>query len=178
MFYLVGIFRISSLEDSISSNPEITVPSRQGKESGYIEVCNKRQRLLWIKEKQVSQIKEYSTHLCMGRCKCLGTLRSFLSYASQLSEASILLLVFHILSSSFTIHCRVSTVNSCWIASILLPFWALLGLRNSHLETQNHQWLRHPCLLIWQGILYFTSWEYFKSKKGGKSGLFTDHRNM
>ena len=38
----------------------------------------------------------------MGRCKLLGSLKSFLPYASQLSRASFLLLgffVFHILSS-------------------------------------------------------------------------------
>ena len=59
-------------------------------------------RLLLIKENQISRVKEFSTFLCMGRCKLLGSLKSFLPYASQLSRASFLLLgflVFHILSS-------------------------------------------------------------------------------
>ena len=43
MFYLVGIFRTSSLGDSISSNLERTVLRRQGEESHYIEVFNKGQ---------------------------------------------------------------------------------------------------------------------------------------
>ena len=35
-------------------------------------------------------VKEFSTFLCMGRCKSLGSLKSFLSYSSKLSGASIL----------------------------------------------------------------------------------------
>ena len=64
--------------------------------SGYIEVCYKGQVVwtsklfLWIKENQISQLKDCSALLCMGRCKSLGSLESFLSYASQLSGASIL----------------------------------------------------------------------------------------
>ena len=71
---------------------------------GYTEVCNKGQGsqtsklFLWIKENQISQLKDCSALLCMGRCKSLGSLESFLSYASQLSGASIL--HFHILSYS------------------------------------------------------------------------------
>jgi len=41
MFYLVGIFRTSSPGNKISSDPKGTVLRRQGKESGYIEACNK-----------------------------------------------------------------------------------------------------------------------------------------
>ena len=50
-------------------------------------------RLLLIKENQMSQVKEFSTFLCMGRCKSLGSLKSFLLYASQRSGASIR--IFH-----------------------------------------------------------------------------------
>ena len=46
-------------------------------------------RLLLNKEKQVSQIKKFSTFLCMERCKSLDSMKSFLSHASQLSAASI-----------------------------------------------------------------------------------------
>ena len=45
-------------------------------------------RLLLIKENQVSQIKEFGALLCMGKCKHLGLLKSFLLYASQLSRAT------------------------------------------------------------------------------------------
>ena len=49
--------------------------------SGYRGVCNKgdrwseHQRLLLIKENQISQVKEFSTFLCLGRCKHLGLLK-------------------------------------------------------------------------------------------------------
>ena len=92
LLYLVGIFRTSSPGDSIASDPERTVLRRQGDESGYIKACNKGhvKVFLWIKENQISQVKESSTFLYMRRCKSLGSLKSFLSYASQLSRASIL----------------------------------------------------------------------------------------
>ena len=163
MFYLLGIFRISSLEDSISSNPERTVPSRQGKESGYIEVCNKHQALLWIKKKQVSQIKEYSTLLCMGRCKCLGTLKSLPSYASRLSGASTLLLVSHGLSPA----CTLTAVAGAGLQA-LLSVRAHLGLRHSHLESQIAD--GRDILVYWYGRKYSISHleTISNSKKEGK----------
>ena len=93
MFYLVEIFRIPSPGDSISSDPEKTALRRQEEEPGYTEVLQQRggglnvKRLLLIKESQISQVKECSAFLYMGRCKSLGSLKSFLSYASQLSWA-------------------------------------------------------------------------------------------
>ena len=53
-------------------------------EPGYIGVLQQRpgssnfKRLLLIKENQTSQVKEFSTFLCMGICKSLGSLKSFL----------------------------------------------------------------------------------------------------
>ena len=47
-------------------------------------------RLLLIKENQRFQIKELTVSLCLGRCKSLASLKSFFSYVSQLSGASIL----------------------------------------------------------------------------------------
>ena len=37
MFYSVGIFRTSGMGDIISSDPERTVPRRQGEKPGYID---------------------------------------------------------------------------------------------------------------------------------------------
>ena len=37
----------------------------------------------------MSQVKEFSAFLCMGRCKSLGSLKSFLWYAPRLSGASV-----------------------------------------------------------------------------------------
>ena len=47
--------------------------------------------LLSIKENQIPQVKEFNVPFCMGRCKHLGSLKSFLSYVSQLSGACVLL---------------------------------------------------------------------------------------
>ena len=49
MFYLVGIFRTSSLGESISSKPERTAPKRQGEEPDYIKVSQQRAGSLSIK---------------------------------------------------------------------------------------------------------------------------------
>ena len=57
MFYLVGIFRMASPGDSISSSPERTALRRRGEEPGYLEVLQQRagslniKKLLLIKEK-------------------------------------------------------------------------------------------------------------------------------
>ena len=96
MFYSVGIFKTASPEDSITSNPERTVLRRQGEEPDYTEVLQQRtgnlniKRLLLIKKKQISQVKESCPFLCTVRCKNLGLLKLFLPYASQLSGTSIL----------------------------------------------------------------------------------------
>ena len=53
----------------------------------YRSFCNKRpgsqniKGLLLRKENQMSQVKEFSAFLCMGRCKSLGSLKSLLWYA-------------------------------------------------------------------------------------------------
>ena len=84
MFHLVGIFRTSSPRDSISSYPGTTVLRRQGKEPDYTEVLQQRtgslniKRLLLIKESWISQVKEFSAFLFWGRCKSLGSLKSFI----------------------------------------------------------------------------------------------------
>ena len=44
---------------------------------------------LGVRENQISQVKEFSAFLCVGRCKSLGSLKSFLSHAPQLSGASV-----------------------------------------------------------------------------------------
>ena len=63
------------------------------REPGYIGVFAAKtqniKRLLLIKENQTSQVNEFSTFLYMGRCKSLGSLKSFLWYAPSLSGASI-----------------------------------------------------------------------------------------
>ena len=57
---------------------------------------SEHRRVLLIRENQVSQVKEFSAFLCMGRWNSLGLLKSFLSCASQLSGASILWFDSHV----------------------------------------------------------------------------------
>ena len=66
------------------------------KESGYVKAFQQRagslniRRFLLIKGNQITPVKECKVFLCMERGKSLGSMESFLSYASQLSRASIL----------------------------------------------------------------------------------------
>ena len=88
MFYLVGIFRTSGPGGSISSDPERTVPRRWRGGGRLCRSCSKRQ-IVWTSEdycwlRKTRYFKEFSTFLCMRRCKGLGLLKSFLLYASQL----------------------------------------------------------------------------------------------
>ena len=95
---------------------------------GYIEVLQQRagslkmKRLLLIKENQITQVKAVSSFLCNGRCKGLGSLKSLLPYAAQLSMASIL--CFHILnflSSELTIGRDYSLKAARWKAFLSFP---------------------------------------------------------
>ena len=115
-------FRLQAQETSISSDPKRTVLRRWGEEPGYTEVLQQRagslniRRSLLIKKDQISQVKEFSSFLCMGRCKSLGSLKSLFLYAFHLSWASILYF-FHILSSHGAHHREQ------------LQCWELLGHR-------------------------------------------------
>ena len=92
MFYLVGIFRTSSLGDSISSNlRELLQGGYQG-EPGYMEVLQQKSggqniKRWLIKENQISQIKKFSAFLCLG---VWAHWNNSFDYASHLSGASIL----------------------------------------------------------------------------------------
>ena len=74
-------FKTASLGDDVSVAPERTALRRGGEEPGYIEVLQQRadsmniNRLLLMKENQISQVKEFSTFVCRGRCKSLGCLK-------------------------------------------------------------------------------------------------------
>ena len=83
LFYLVRMFRTPSPGDSRS------VPLRKLLQGDRREVrlctsLQQREQEVWISKIRY-QVKECSI-LCMGRCKPLGSLTSFLSYATQLSR--------------------------------------------------------------------------------------------
>ena len=95
-----------------------------------------------MKENQISQVKELSTFLCMGRCKSLGSRKSCLWYVPQLSGASIM--YFHI-TSFFRVHHREwLQSHGCWIADILFFPEFPQGSTVNHPGGCNCQWLWHP----------------------------------
>ena len=139
MFHLVDSLRTSSPGHSISDNAEKTVLKRQGGRCQDIQKFWQQKTgsrsikgSLLIKENQMFQMKEFSAFLCIGRCKSLGSLNSFLWYAPQLSGARIL--CFLILSS-LRAHCLGScNVMAWWLqhplftdmaGSILVLRWVL-----------------------------------------------------
>ena len=158
MFYSVGILRTSSLGGSISNDTERTALRRQGDDPGHTEVLQQRagsqniKNWLLIEENKISQVKKFSTLLCTGRCKSLGSLKSFLWYASQLPGASIL--CFHILSSSgLTVGSGCSLMADRWQILFFLIYFRFSGSHRWAVITDD--W--HPCLLIWWEIFLFSN---------------------
>ena len=86
MFYLVETFRTSTQEATSRVTLRVqTAPARAGgEEPGHIEVFQQRagslniKRLSYMKDNQITQVKDFSAFPCMGRCKNLGSLKSFL----------------------------------------------------------------------------------------------------
>ena len=109
--------------------------------------------ILWIKENQIAQVKEFSAFLCMGRCKSLGSLKSFLSYASQLCGVSVL--CFHILSSSML---TAGSGCSQWLwdhADILLLPKCPEG-SEAYTGEPNSLMIVKSLFTIWQEIFHFS----------------------
>ena len=79
--------------------------------------------LLLIKENQISQVKEFSAFLGMGRCKSRGFLKSFLWYAPQLSGVSIL--CFHILTFLTGSSWSAAITDDCDILWLLTQYCLL-----------------------------------------------------
>ena len=127
------------------SSSEKTAPRKQKRKSGYIQACNKESSQ---SEHQRSGIRLRNLAFYMGRCKPLGSLNSFLSYACQLSGA-----------------------NPVSLFTLSLKFLQLLSNhegRQQHLLDHSlgvliHIWrpgIADGCdisyLLIWQEIFHFT----------------------
>ena len=161
MYYLVGIFRISSLGESISINPEGTALRRQGEEPDYIKVLQQRagslsiKRLLLIKKNQISQVKEFRTFLCMGRFKSLGSLKLILLYVSQLTWGQCP--VFFTSWASLGL-----TIGSAWSlkaarSQVLFSFLSAPRAHQATLEACKHWLLWHPCLLMQEIFLFLAA---------------------
>ena len=98
----VMFYSLDKTEDlSLENNLWNTAPKRCGRSWDTREFLQQRpgsqniKRLLLIKENQLSQFKEFSAFLCMERCKSMGSLKSFLWYAPQLSFRSEYPVLFH-----------------------------------------------------------------------------------
>ena len=137
MIYLTGMFRTSSLGGSISSDSGRTAPRKWGgarlqrisqQRAGPLNI----KRWLLIKENQISQVKEFSNFLHIGRCKSL---------AAQPSGASIL--CFLILSLLRVYHWSGCSV---WWSDGRHPASILSSLRAHCCGSCNvmAKWLQHP----------------------------------
>ena len=105
-------------------------------------------RLCLIKENQISQVKEFSGFLCMGRCKSLGSLKSF--FDMHLSYLGPVFSVFHIqVSSGLLVGNDCSLMAARW--QVFFPSWVPSGL------TQLRWWL--------QLVITVTSFVYSCSRK-------------
>ena len=100
----------------------------------------------------LGQNEEFSAFLCMGRCKSLGSLKSFLWYAPQLSGASIL--CFHFLSFLRAHHRE--WLQSCQLLDGRYSFqpWVSSGLTGSSWRVAVVDECDTLCLLTWQEIFH------------------------
>ena len=112
---------------------------------------------------QTSQVKDFSAFLFMGRCKSLGSLKSFL-YLGPMSCA------FHTLSSSgLPVGNGYIQADGCHVTQVFSFLDALEGW---------NPWRRwHPCSLRWQEILCFSVLKHLKTKFEEFGGflLFSEH---
>ena len=85
-----------SLGGSIPGDFKRADSEEVGEKPGYIQVCCKGagnlniKRLLLIQKTQISHVKRFGDLLCMGRGKCLGLLKSFLSYLRGANPAFLI----------------------------------------------------------------------------------------
>ena len=124
------MFRTPSLRDSISVALRKLL---QGGRRGSQDSLQQREKTVWSSKIRY-QVKELSM-LCMGRCKPLGSLNSFLSYAPQLSG----LILFP---------CSPCFLLSPSSSAITVEGWQHLldhsfGSPHSLLEAREHWWLWH-----------------------------------
>ena len=82
-----------------------------------------------MEENQLSQIKEFSTSLCMGRCKCVGSLNhSLYTHLSYLGPVSCVFTSW--VSSGLNVRSGCSPMAASW--QVFFPSWISLGLTGSH----------------------------------------------
>ena len=168
MFHLVGIFKTSSPEDSILNNPEKHALRRQRKEPGNIEVSQQKadslniKRLLLIKENQISQVKEFSTFLCMGGCKKESGLTEIIPFISVSAIRGQHLMFF---TSWAPLGSLYGVAATWWLLDLRYSSTSWVPLCSDWRSgIADNCGLWHHCSLIWQEIFHFshpTIWEVF-----------------
>ena len=105
----------------------------------------------------------------MGKCKCPGLLKSFLSYVSQLSGTKSCFLIVLILNSSFTIR---SSGRGSWLPhvshslpQVLSPGWWLPDSWYCFTWAQKLTFGRLESLMTMAWLFYWYSRKYFISQK-------------
>ena len=99
------------------------------------------------------ELQEFDTFLCIGRCKCQGSLKSLLGYAPQLSGASIL---FFLILSLIRV---VAASAGGLIASILFLFLVPSGLTIWMTALWWHDCCSIIYLFIWWKTFFFFHWQ-------------------
>ena len=139
------MFRTLSLGDSKHlSSSEKTSPKRAREEVGLYTSSTKGAGRLNIKDQY--QVKEFSI-LCMGRCKSLESLNSFLSYAPQLPGANPVALFILLLAlySSSVVTTGSGSMHLIPVLGAFIHIW----------RPENADDCDISCLLTWQEIFSF-----------------------
>ena len=89
-------------------------------------------RWLLTKENRVSQVKEFSAFLRVGKCKSLNSLKSFFWYAPQVSRAVSWVFISWV-SSGLIIGSGCSLMFARW--QVFIPSWGPSGLTSSLMMT-------------------------------------------
>ena len=160
MFYLVGIFRILSQGNSISSDLRELLWGGEGRSQVIQKFFNKGQ-VVWmskidckLKKTRYLKLRNFSAFLCMGRCERPGSLKSFLWYILQLSRP---VPYFLILSSSGL---SIGSMAARWPA--FFPFLSSFRLTGSYWRAG----IADDCdiLIFWYGRkCSISQWEHSSS---------------
>ena len=163
-FSSAGIFRTSSPGVSVWSDPERTARRRWAVGEGarwHTSFATKGRRserqkvfpILYMKENQASQVKEFSAFPYMGRCSSLGSRKSCLWCASQRSGATILCFSHPGLPRGSP----RGSGRSGMAARRQVVFQSRAGLTGSpSRDGRDCWWLRRPCLLMRREMFHFS----------------------
>ena len=143
------MFRTPSLRDSISVTLRKLLEGGSSGEVRLYTSLQQREQAVWTLKVRY-QVREFII-LCMGRCKPLGSLNSFLSYASQLSGAKSCFL-FHLVSCIPPALQLSAIIHGGWRHPLDHNFRSSL----SCLETRNHWWLWQFLIIDMAGDIFIS----------------------